>query len=102
VGWDEGEQKRAERLALSNKTYQAYKKAMGCGEVEVASRAVAVPFVGAVAASLVLAESMRMQMKGIRLGSARLHLDSPDSRLVRKLGTHTGNEQPIINAMELV
>ena len=101
VGWGEREAERVERLAHSNKIYQAYSDKLRCGEIELAGRAVAVPFVGAVAGSLVIAETLRMQQGGVRCGSARVQLDASEERIIRCLGTYTGAEQPLLAAQAL-
>jgi hypothetical protein len=68
---------QVERLARENPVYQAHAREFGCGQVELAGRSVAVPFVGAVAASLVLAEALRMLHDGERFASIFLRLDDP-------------------------
>ncbi len=69
----------------------------GCGQVELAGRSVAVPFVGATAASLVLAEALRMRQEGSRCGSLRLQLSAPQHGAARPVaGGYTGDNEPNI------
>jgi hypothetical protein len=62
-----------EPVARTNKGYaQAHPDE--CGRYEFAGKAVAVPFVGAVAGSLVLAEVLRLLHEGVALSDFKLHL----------------------------
>lgn len=101
IGWADRELARIDRLAKSNGVYQAHAEKMKCGEIDLAGRAVAVPFVGVVAASLAIAETVRMQLGGVRCGSLRLQLDAPEERFVRGLGCYNGAAQPRIASQAL-
>ena len=97
--WPEGEddeaRNRAERLARRNEFYQAVGEAVRCGHVELAGLSVAVPFVGAVAGSLVLAEALRMLHDGERYESIDVQLSSPDAVPARRVeGGYRGSRQP--------
>jgi hypothetical protein len=69
--------KRVRRLAVSNAFYQEFGRTHRCGEIELAGTSVAVPFVGAAAASLALAEACRSVLGGIKIGSAVARLSTP-------------------------
>ncbi len=92
----------AERLARSRRLYRAVEQADGCGQVALAERSVAVPFVGAVASSLVLAETLRMLHDGERYASVSLQLSDP-SRVSARLveGGYRGKELPRIGHAEV-
>lgn len=75
----------AERLAGTRRVYQDVARTRRCGHVALAERSVAVPFVGAVASSFVLAETLRMLNGGERFLSVGLQLSSPDSLSARQV-----------------
>jgi hypothetical protein len=53
-----------------------------CGLLQLANRAVGVPFVGAVAAALVIAATCRHVLTGVRVHQISLNLSTPDDRQV--------------------
>jgi hypothetical protein len=65
---------RAEELAINNPVYRGIQETAKCGHLELAGIAVAVPFMGAVAAGLVVAESLRMLHDGERYERIRMQL----------------------------
>jgi hypothetical protein len=70
---------RARRLADGNEFYREYARQHRCGEIELAGASVAVPFVGAAAASFALAEAARAVNGGVRIGSGVIRLASMSS-----------------------
>ena len=72
----EEEQERVERIVQGNSAYEAIAED-DCGRAELAGKSVAVPFVGAVAASLVVAEAVRMLHDGPAYTDIKLKLGSP-------------------------
>jgi hypothetical protein len=68
-----------EELLRDHPSYHDGGAACGVVQLELASRAVAVPFVGAAAASLVVAETLRMAHGGARFEKVDLRLASPKS-----------------------
>ncbi len=66
-----------ERLANDNPVYRRLGEALRCGHVELAGKAVAVPFVGALAASLVIAETLRPLHGGVAFRQIDVHLERP-------------------------
>jgi hypothetical protein len=67
---------RARRLAQGNAFYREHARQHRCGELELAGTSVAVPFVGAAAASFALAEAARATNGGVRIGSGMIRLAS--------------------------
>lgn len=94
-GEDGGDRKRAEQLAERNRFYRTVGETLRCGHVELAGLSVAVPFVGSVAGSLVLAETLRMLHDGERCDAIDLRLASP-ARIKATLleGGYRGRRQP--------
>ncbi|HEY9156816.1 hypothetical protein [Candidatus Binatus sp.] len=78
---DDDLENRAQQIARENRAYgQLIKgKDAECGRVQLAGKAVAVPFVGAVAASFVVAEVLRLLHGGPNFTSLKLRLASPGS-----------------------
>ena len=76
---------RAHALAKSNRVYESVRAEHGCGEFELASRSVAVPFVGTTAASLALAEATRAVMGGVRVGSAHVRISALNQGMFREV-----------------
>lgn len=62
-----------------------------CGRYELAGKSIAVPFVGAAAGSLVLAECIRLLHKGPSYGDIRLALSALDARAAQSTGEY-GNQ----------
>jgi hypothetical protein len=86
---------RAEELARTNAFYRAAGEKYRCGHVDLAGKAVAVPFVGMTAASLVMAESLRMFHEGARYAMIELRLEEPaGATAVGVDGGYTGRKQP--------
>jgi hypothetical protein len=91
-GSDEG---RAAKLAGRNRFYRQVADTMKCGHVELAGLSVAVPFVGAVAGSLVMAETLRMLHGGERYEAIDLKLASPSGIEARRAPKgYQGSGQP--------
>lgn len=100
--WPEGEpttaESRVEELAGSRRAYADVERKRGCGHLELAGRSVGVPFVGAVAASLVLSETLRMVHQGRRLDLLELRLSNPSAIVTRPVGTgYAGDATPILS-----
>lgn len=76
---DDDLENRAEQIARENRAYgQLIKgKDAECGRVQLAGKAVAVPFVGAVAASFVIAEVLRLLHGGPKRTQLKLRLATP-------------------------
>ncbi len=86
---------RAERLASRRRFYREVGEVRRCGHVELAGLSVAVPFVGAVAGSLVLAEALRMLHDGERFEAIDMRLSSPDGIAARSVaGGYRAGSQP--------
>lgn len=71
-----------ERIARENPGYAGLGKD-DCGRFDLAGKAVAVPFVGATAACLVLAEAVRMLHKGASYTDMKIRLGAPLQRTAR-------------------
>jgi hypothetical protein len=67
-----------ERIARENPAYAELAEDI-CGRTELAGKSVAVPFVGVTAATLVLAEALRMLHDGPAYSDIKLSLSEPDS-----------------------
>ncbi len=81
----EEERKRVEhheRIARENAAYSNLGRDE-CGRVELAGKSVAVPFVGTTAASLVVAEAIRLLHDGAAYTDIKLRLGSLDKRFVQ-------------------
>jgi hypothetical protein len=74
---------RARRLAQGNAFYREHARQHRCGELELAGTSVAVPFVGAAAASFALAEAARATNGGVRVGSGLIRLASTSNDAFR-------------------
>jgi len=81
------QRRHQEEVARTNKGY-AHALRDECGRYEFAGKAVAVPFVGAVAASLVLAEVLRLLHEGVACSDLKLRLGSIDNRSCVIRGTY--------------
>ncbi|HTQ40234.1 MAG TPA: hypothetical protein VMJ32_14500 [Pirellulales bacterium] len=66
-----------ESAILENVFYRSVAAHDGCGHMQLASVSAAVPFVGAVAATIVLAEPLRILHGGKRYDSVDVRLESP-------------------------
>lgn len=78
-------QARLDDLVARTPLYRDVQKKLGCGHLELAGRSVAVPFVGAIASSFVVAEVLRLLNGGERIEALTLSLESPHSMFVRPL-----------------
>lgn len=74
---------QTKQLAGNRKAYADYQSRHACGHVELAGRAVAVPFVGAMAAALAIAELLRRIVGGPEYESIYLQLASADHAKTR-------------------
>jgi hypothetical protein len=91
---DEEERKRVEhleRVTLNNPAYSRLGKDV-CGRYELAGRSVAVPFVGASAASLVVAEAVRLLHDGPAYTDIKLGLGTLKERLIRMNGNYAAED----------
>jgi len=89
----EEEQKRVaaqEHMARHNAAY-ARTGDDECGRYRLAGKSIAVPFVGAAAASLVVAEAIRIFHNGPAYTDIKLSLATPETRTPRTLGNY-GNQ----------
>ena len=82
-----------ERAARENPGYARLAKDE-CGRVVLAGKSVAVPFVGAAAASLVVAEAVRILHGGPAYSDIRLSLGAPAKRLARRRGDYGSEDLP--------
>jgi hypothetical protein len=81
----ENSNQRAIKLANENQVYQSFRDKNKCGHIELAGKAVAVPFVGATASSLVIAETLRAMHDGERYENIELRLECPSMITARRL-----------------
>jgi hypothetical protein len=91
---EEEERKRAEhveRVARDNPGYSRLGKDL-CGRYELAGKSVAVPFVGTTAASLVVAETVRLLHDGPAYTDIKLSLGTPTERLIRMNGNYAAED----------
>ncbi|MBR0966999.1 hypothetical protein JQ554_23395 [Bradyrhizobium diazoefficiens] len=77
-----------ERMAQENPGYREL-GGDDCGRRDLAGKSVAVPFVGTSAASLAIAETVRLLHDGPSYFDIRLGLGDPGKRSVRRQGTYT-------------
>jgi hypothetical protein len=73
-----------QRVARENPGYQ-FLAEDECGRYELAGKSVAVPFVGAVAATLVIAEALRVLHQGPAYSDLKLSLSAIDTRFVHPI-----------------
>lgn len=78
VGTD-GQRNADEERVLRNPQYREVKERLGCGHMELAGISIGVPFVGATAGCLALAECLRMLHGGERYQYLRLQLGCPSA-----------------------
>jgi hypothetical protein len=79
-----------ERLARNNPAYSHLGRDV-CGRYELAGKSVAVPFVGATAASLVIAEAVRLLHDGPAYADIRIRLGAPKEHSIRTSGNYTAD-----------
>ena len=79
--------KEHERIARENPGYANLAKD-DCGRALLAGKAVGVPFVGATAACLAVAESARLLHRGPAYSDIKLNLGDPDGRTATMLGNY--------------
>jgi hypothetical protein len=77
-----------ERAAAANAGYQKLRDDI-CGRRELAGKSVAVPFVGLTAASIVLAEAVRLAHDGPAYHDLRISLGTPSKRNIQRNGNYT-------------
>ena len=87
----ETENRRRTLVAQHSKGY-ADLECDDCGRVELAGKSVAVPFVGTTAASLVLAESVRLFHNGPAYTDLKLRLSVPSDLRTTSKGTYTAHD----------
>ncbi|HVB16640.1 MAG TPA: hypothetical protein VNF04_08920 [Stellaceae bacterium] len=63
-----------------------------CGKVELAGKSVAVPFVGTVAATLVVAEALRLFHEGPAYTDLKLRLGTPNTRAFRTVRNYVARD----------
>jgi hypothetical protein len=68
---------RREKMALENPGYQDLEKTV-CGRADLAGKSIAVPFVGMTAATLVVAEALRVLHGGPAYGQLKFRLATPE------------------------
>lgn len=82
---------RAKRVVETNSAYSELDEDE-CGRIQFAGQAVAVPFVGAAAASLVLAEVLRLLHGGSAFSQLKLRLANPNNRMPWDGRNYGGND----------
>lgn len=80
-----------ERIARENTGYQKLGGDV-CGRRDLADKSVAVPFVGTTAASLVIAEAVRLLHDGPAYHDIKISLCSPGKRFVTRNGSYTARD----------
>jgi molybdopterin/thiamine biosynthesis adenylyltransferase len=86
----------AQRIADRSRTYDQLSSDDECGRVMLAGKAVAVPFVGAVSATYVLAEVLRALHNGAAYSRLKLRLATPHESLV---STRDDSTPPAVGAI---
>ena len=84
--WPDEPMSEAESIAKKNSAYQDL--ADDCGRILLAGKAVAVPFVGATAGCLVIAEVLRMLHGGPSFGQVKLRLATPSGAITASMGSY--------------
>lgn len=84
--WPDEPLSDAESIAKKSTAYQ--KLADDCGRILLAGKAVAVPFVGATAGCLVIAEVLRMLHGGPSFGQVKLRLATPSGAITASMGSY--------------
>ena len=85
-----------ERIARENPGY-AQLGGDECGRRDLAGKSVAVPFVGTAAASLVVAEAVRLLHDGPAYHDVKLGLGNPGQRFVRRSGSYAAQDTAGLN-----
>lgn len=80
-----------ERMARENPTYVRI-GGDECGRYDLAGKSIAVPFVGAIAATLVVAETIRLFHRGQCYTDIKMSLANIDARTARTSGTYRDQE----------
>ncbi len=80
-----------ERVARENPGYRAVAD-NECGRYEVAGKSVAVPFVGAVASTLVLAEALRVFHQGPAYQDLKLSLSGINTRFIQPIRSYNSRD----------
>jgi hypothetical protein len=78
-------EERTKQLAAENEAYAELGRRMACGHVELAGCSIAVPFVGGIAAALVLSEVCRSLHQGERYEVLHLSLAGPEMIAARRM-----------------
>lgn len=89
-------EKLRERLAHENPAYRSLGRDE-CGRSELAGKSVAVPFVGAAAASLVLAEAIRLLHGGPAYTDVKFALSAPSARSAQMIGNYSAQDLAGLN-----
>ena len=80
-----------ERLAKANRGYASVGKDE-CGRVDLAGKPIAVPFVGAFAGTLVVAEVLRIAHGGAAYTDLKVRLGAPGNRVIQVAKTYTADD----------
>jgi len=83
--------KGQERTANENAAYLGLSKD-ACGRFDLAGKSVAVPFVGAAAAAIVVAEAIRLLHGGPAYSDMRLRLGTPSERSAIMVGNYSASD----------
>jgi len=94
----ENERKLHERIARENPSYSVI-GGDPCGRALLAGKSVAVPFVGAVASTLVVAETLRLLHGGPAYTDMKLSLSDLSQRFARTNGSYSASDLPGIDAI---
>jgi hypothetical protein len=94
----ENERKLHERIARENPSYSVIGGDL-CGRALLAGKSVAVPFVGAVASTLVVAETLRLLHGGPAYTDMKLSLSDLSQRFARTNGSYSASDLPGIDAI---
>jgi len=90
-----------ERVAQQNPGYAAF-GSDACGRVLLAGQSIAVPFVGAAASALVVAEALRLLHGGPRFADLKLRLAQPEKVFAQRLGAYQAEDFIGMKACEAI
>lgn len=96
---EDAKKKRAaekERMARENPAYAGLGRD-ACGRFELAGKSVAVPFVGVAAASLVVAEALRLLHAGPSFADLKFSLGTPGTRAAKLNGNYSAQDAAGLN-----
>lgn len=90
---DQAEKQRQdkERIARTSKAYEQIDHDE-CGRIELAGKAVAVPFVGTIAGAFVVGEVLRLLHEGTRFTDLKLRLGVLNNGALRNAGSYTAQD----------